>query len=404
MHQINYSAFDKKGEEISGVIEAASIGAAIDILKSQGVTPYKTQIILNDSIPWWNKDLFSNEKLSDKEKGLFARELSTYLDAGLSIDDALNSILLQLRRPSTITIIESLIAKIRSGQPLSVSMEELELFLPVERSLIYSGEQSGDLAFATQQIANMIERENNLRGEVSSALLYPAILLTLSIASIIFILTVMLPNLRPIFADAGDNIPGSTKFLLSLGDFVSQYWEVILLSAIGVIIVSIYAFRNFKLRSLIDEYLFKIPLIGTLKTHAETSRLNRSLGMLISSGVSIPEALRVVRSVNKTERFKIAIGKMENSIKAGHSFIQAYEDTNIFSLIAVRLAAVGDKSGTLPAMLIKAADILEHQVKKDTDRLVNLLTPALTILTGIIVGGMVLVVLSSILSVNDLAF
>ncbi len=403
MPQIKYRAFKSNGEEVIGRLEATEISAAIEILHQQGLTPYEINHEKTDAQEWWNIDILGGEKLNRNEVAILSRELATLVSAELPIDEALQSIADQKNSKAGKHAIKIKQA-IQEGISFTKALENQNIFSPSQLSIIQAGELGGTLNEALSQVAEFSERENKLINDIQSALFYPAILLALASAAVVFILTVLLPSLKPIFDDANASLPASTAFLIQLGTLLKTNWLLLLIFSFSVLLAVIYALKNPNIQARTDHLILKTPLIGPIVLKSQTALLNRTLGVLIKNGVNITKALNIVEDVVSNHKFKLTVNNMKDKIKEGESFIQCYEQSNIFPLLATRLAAAGDRTGKLDMMLLRTADIFEDQVKRDIDRLVGLLTPILTVSIGLLVGGLVVSVLTAILSVNDLAF
>jgi len=404
MPWITYRAITLNGREARGKIEAESISAAIEVLRKTGLIAYETQLTAKENDKWWNKDILVRSTLKSTDLELFARELSTFINAQIPLDEALYAIS-SLMEKSPIQDKASLLrADIQQGEALSSALIKRSIFSESHQGLIQAGEASGKLGPALTQIANFLESENKILSDIRSALFYPALLMLMALGAMIFITTILLPSLAPIFEDSGSEMPALAGILLKLGETLKEYWFFISAGSMLLITIVIICWNNQNLQPHKDYFLLKLPLFGTLKQKMETTKFNRTLGMLLKNGVPLTQALSITRRSTVNTLFSDAAKNMNAAVKEGSSFNQCYLEEDVFSPIATRLIAVGERSGTLTEMILKSSDILDIQIKRNVDRLVALLTPVLTLGTGVLVGGIVLSVLSAILSVNDLAF
>ena len=213
MPWIAYRAITPQGGETSGKIEAESISDAIKTLRQEGLTPYETQLATGLEEKWWNKDILERAGLKSSELELFARELSTFINAQLPLDEALYSISASLNKSQLEEKTTLLREEIQQGQSLSDALAKHSIFSESHQGLIRAGEASGHLGPALQQIADFLESENKIRSDIRSALFYPILLIVMAIAAMIFITTVLLPSLAPIFEDANSEIPIIAGFL-----------------------------------------------------------------------------------------------------------------------------------------------------------------------------------------------
>ena len=401
---VSYRAISSKGRDVRGKIEAESIAMAIKSLRKEGLTPYETTIDSDEPEKWWNKDILEKSGLKRSELELFARELSTLINAQLPLDEALFSIYAMTEKSPVQGKAKAIREDVLKGDSFSESLRKQDIFADNYIGLIRAGEASGSLGPIMTQIADTIAEENKTRNDIRSALFYPILLMTLAVAALIFIITVLLPSLAPIFEDSGTEMPKLARFLLKLGEALTSNWYILLFSAGLLIASSIYVFKSSSFKSQRDILCLRLPIIGTLKRNIETSKFNRTLGMLLKNDVPLTQALSITQKSTTNSVFSQTAEDMNEAIKQGDSFNSTYSNANIFSPLAIRLITIGDRSGTLTDMITKSSDILDAQIKRHIERLVGLLTPILTLGTGALIGAIVLSVLSAILSVNDLAF
>jgi len=404
MPWVSYRAISSLGRETRGKIEADSISAAIDSLRQSGLTPYETRIADDETEKWWNKDILAKSTLKNTELELFARELSTFINAQIPLDEALYAISSLMEKSHIQDKAKLLGEDIQQGESLSTAFIKRGVFSENHQGLIQAGEASGKLGPALIQIANFLESENKIRSDIRSALFYPALLMIMAFGAMIFITTVLLPSLAPIFEDSDAKMPALAGLLLKIGVIIKEQWFLIFSGSIFITILGIISWKNQTLKPHKDYFLLKLPIFGPLKQKMETAKFNRTLGMLLKNGVPLTQALSITEKSTGNTVFSNAANDMNEAIKHGSAFNLCYSKANIFSPLATRLIAVGERSGTLADMILKSSDILDIQIKRNIDRLVGLLTPILTLGTGGVVGAIVLSVLSAILSVNDLAF
>jgi general secretion pathway protein F len=242
-----------------------------------------------------------------------------------------------------------------------------------------------------------------LRENVKSALIYPAILLLMVGATIVVLVTVVLPQFRPLFEEAGDAMPLSARIFLTVGDVLTAYgWLIALFIAAAVLGVR-QLLRQSERRLRWDTWLLRVPLIGDLIAKYETAIFCRTLSALVSNGMALPNALAVAKETVANSAMNAAIAAVGQSLKEGGGFAGPLAQSKVFPALAVELAHVGEETGRLDDMLSKAADIYDGEVRRALERLLAMLVPALTIFLGLIVAGVIGSVLSALLSINDLA-
>jgi general secretion pathway protein F len=215
---------------------------------------------------------------------------------------------------------------------------------------------------------------------------------------------VLLPAIVPIFKDAGLRPPVIVRLLLDLQEMIARDGILLLSAASALFAGGLLAARNEWLREVRDRTILQLPTVGGLVSGAATARFARTLATLLRSGVPMLQALRIVGSVTGNHAFAAAIAKTADEIKEGGTLPGSLTKFNLFSELSLRLIAAGEQTGQLETMLLRIATVYEAQLQRRIDRLTSLLVPALTLAIGIVVGGLILSVMSAIVSVNELAF
>ena len=404
MLRFSYNALTSDGREVSGYIEASSSAQALNDLQGQGLSPFTISETAETGEKWWNRDILSRSTVSAHERVTIARELATYINAGVPLIDALSAIKETLGDRPITRKFSDVITDVERGEALSASFRQRGIFEHNHIGAIEASEASGKLGLVFNHLANFLELSKSRKSELISALFYPIILLVMAFGAVLFISTSLLPSLAPIFEDSGKPLPFTANLLLNYGILIKQNWALCLLGAGALIGMIIYIWKLDALKPQRDLALLKLPLVGRLIRDVETAQFNRSLGLMLTNGVTLVEGIRVAETSLTNFHFKEASLSIINKIEDGDGFAAAYANSELFSPISVRMVTLGDKSGTLAEMVVKTGQILDIQIKRQIDRAIAIMTPALTLITGIIIGGVVISVLSAILSVNDLVF
>ncbi len=239
---------------------------------------------------------------------------------------------------------------------------------------------------------------------MTSALIYPIILLTVSALSVIILLTFVVPQFQRLFADAGKTLPLATQIVIAVGDGFRYYWW-----AGAIVIVLIVAAVRRMLnqpdsRARWDRWLLRAPLFGDLIAKVETARLTRTLGTLLGNGVSLLNALTIVRETLTNQVMASALGEVAEHAKTGRGLAEPLMEAGHFPKLAVQMIRVGEETGQLQEMLIQVADTYDGEVQTAVKRLLTLLEPALILGLGAVVAGIIMSILVAILSLNELAF
>lgn len=407
MPSFRYSAYDPTGKLKRGEIASLSRAAAIDVLRRRGEFPIDIDAASDTlQLRWWEREVFASQSFRPAELALFTRELATLVAADIPLEDALRLVSLQPALGSKMrNLSQTVLARVREGQALSDALADRAAGFPEYYwRLVQAGEASGALGPVLDDLAQFLERSTDTRGQVLSALLYPAILIVAACAALAVIMNVLLPTIVPLFKDAGATPPVVIQVLADVHDFVARYWYIFLASCAGLCLAALLAFRNERVRLTLDQLVLRLPLIGRLTTYRETARFSGTLGTLIRNGVPLLDAVRISGAVLQNRVFAASVQTAEMETKEGVPLSRPLARSGLFPELAVRLISVGEQTGQLDAMLTRVATIHEHVLQRLIARTMSLLTPMLTLVTGALVGGLIISVMGAILSVNDLAF
>jgi len=406
MQRYRYKAYDSAGALKSGVLDAGSDVGAIDQLRAAGLFPVEAveQRGSARAERWWERDLFAARPLPPASLALFTRELATLVEADVVLDEALRIVMLQPLARRVRKVTEETLTYVLEGASLSEAMERQGRFGDFYCSMVRAGEASGSLSDVLNQLASFLERSVETRTRIRSALVYPSILVLMAIGALVLITTVLLPTLVPIFRDAGAEPPFLVRRILSAQAVVSQHWVVfivLLAAAVGGLVA---LSQNSRSRAAGHRLLLRIPVLGSLVTIAETAKLARTLASLLGSGVPMLSALRIVGGIAGNAGFSAALEQATEEVKEGRMLSQALRKGGVFPTLMLRLIAVGEETGRLEPMLRHVEKIFEGQLQRRIEQMLTLLTPVLTVVMGLIVGGLAMSVMKAILSINELAF
>ena len=407
MPRYRYSAYDQRGSLIHGVVETRSRELALTLLHKQGCHP--VDVVENKAsshLRWWEREVFGNGAMPSASLHLLTRELATLINADLPLDEALRIVSVQPLIPARVRrVTMSVLDAVRGGESLSASLAARGTEFPEYYwRLVQAGEASGTLGEVLDDLSAFLEQSSEVRNQIGSALLYPAVLLMAASAALAIIMTVLLPSVVPLFKDAGMPPPASLRFLLSAQEAIGIHWVEILLAAAAAALGLGLALRNQELRSSLDRFLLRLPVIGNLASARETARFARTLATLTHNGVPLLDAVRISGRVLQNRAFAGAVFAAGESLKEGDTLSAPLVKSGLFSELSLRLMIVGEQTGQLDTMLSRIATIYEVAMQRQLARLMGLLTPVLTLLIGGLVGGLILSVMNAILSVNDLAF
>jgi general secretion pathway protein F len=407
MPSFRYTAVLPSGELSQGLLDAPSESAVIEQLRRQGSLTLKAEPA--DKSRGFLADLLTAEfaqgrSLSAGDVANITRELAVMLGAGQDLDRALRFLVDTAPNPRMRAILTQLRDAVRDGSPFAAALSQHPRSFPrLYVGLIRAGESGGMLAATLARLADLLERERALRATVISALIYPAILVITGIGAIVMLLTQVLPQFTPLFAQAGAALPPATAFVVGLGDFVSNYglYALLFLVAAGVTIRQ--ALRRPAVRIVWDRMLLRVPVFGPLAREVLAARLARTLGTLLQNGVPLVAALGIVIDVIGNTAGEAALRSATESAKGGAGLSRPLQSSGIFPLRMVYLLRLGEETAQLGPMALRAAEIHEEQSRLGIQRLVSLMVPVLIIVIGGAVAGIVSSLMLAMLSLNDLA-
>lgn len=406
MPRFGYRAYDQTGVLRQGEVECESREAALHALARRGEMPVE---VSEGGLPahqrWWEREVIGAGRLSHARLSLFTRELATLLKADIPVDEALRVVHLQPALPARVRkLTRAILDDVVAGRSLSEAVAAQEPAFPaIYARLVQSGEASGTLAEVFEDLAGFYERSAEIRARLGSALVYPAVLLAAAAIALAVILGALLPTVVSLFEEAGAELPAPVAALAVLEAAAARHWlplsVVTGLSFVGLAA----AFRSEPVRDVCDRWSLRLPVLASVIARSQTARFARTLATLTKNGVSLPDALRMTSGVLGNRVFRAAALQAGEDLMQGSSLSASLGASGLFSDLALRLTAVGEQTGQLDVMLARVADILEASFQTQLQRLTALLAPLLTIVIGVLVGGLLLTVMSAIISVNELA-
>lgn len=405
MTLFSYQVINKQGEREVGVREAENQAALVMQLQMEGFIPLSVE--LDKTSVFFGFRLAGNgQRLSQKEILLLTDELATLLSAGLPLDKSL-SILIELTAENAklSQLVNRVLEKIKAGTSLAEALEnQTGVFSKFYLNMIRAGELGGSLSDVLQRLAEYLERSQELKSTVSTALIYPAILLFMSMVSLFVMLTFVVPQFSEMFESAGKELPVPTQVVVALAAFLQAYWWAILLIVLVCICTLKVQMANPVSKKVWDQRMLKMPLFGNLIINMETAKLTRTLGTLLGNGVSILVALGITRETVSNSVIADELQEAELQLKQGNNMSEVMMQSAVFPRMAMQMMKMGEETGKLEAMLLRIAIIYDKQLRTSIERMLAVLEPALIISLGLMIAGIIVSILLAILSVNDLAF
>lgn len=405
MPDFDYLALDTAGRERRGSVRADSSEAAQGLLAARSLFVVKMEASSRGSAPALlsRGALFSRRKLSAKQLTLFTRQLATLTQVS-PLEEALRTIARQSEQEQVRTILLSVHAAVTEGRRLSEAMgRETASFPSLYRAMISAGESSGTLPQILERLADLLERQAQVRSKVTSALAYPVILAFVATFVVFALMIFVVPKVVEQFDTVGQQLPFLTRLVIALSDFLANWWWALIAGLVGLVLLSGRALRDEKLRFAFDSRLLRLPLLGRLIRDLHAARMARTLSTMVGSRLPLLEGLKLTTQTVHNRALRAASDEITEAIRTGGSLSVALRRAGVFPPLLVYLVASGEASGKLDVMLERAADYLEREFDSFTATALSLLEPAIIVLMGGIVAVIVLSILLPILQLDSLA-
>jgi type IV pilus assembly protein PilC len=390
--KFNYKARTKEGELQVGTVESASREAAANILLSHGLFVLSVEKIKENA--WYDRlaDFFERAKAGDVM--IFTRQFATLLASQVPLGDSLRNLYAQTEKPVLKQVIGEIRSDVESGFSLSQALgRHPGVFSEFYVNMVKSAEVTGRLGEVLDFLADYLEKQSILIGKVRNALVYPAFVIGLFFLVVIVMVTMVLPQIVPIFTEAKVDLPFLTKLLIGIGGFMADWWLAILIAALAGIFILIDYIQSAEGKIIFNEISLRLPIFGTLFQFLYLSRFAESARVLIQGGLTIPQAVEISSRTIGNEVFKDILHEAAQNIRKGQLLSQSLKGADYFPPLVSQLIAVGESTGRLESLLAKISNYYSRQVEDKVSNLVELIQPALLV----VVGGLVAVLFASIL-------
>ncbi|MBU2887582.1 type II secretion system F family protein [Gilvimarinus agarilyticus] len=400
MPSYTYKALKKDGSVLQGSIEAATEGHVGRELRGQGLMVIDVSVAREGESgrqrtgPGFNK----------KQVLSFTSELAVLLRAGLPLDRALKVLIDMSESGSAKSLLEGLLTTVKGGKGLSFALaEKPDVFDDFYISMIRSGEASGNLAAVLNRLAEQLENAKQVRSNVVSALIYPAILAVVALVSVLVMLGFVVPQFDALFADMGEALPAVTQLVISGGEAIKNNGLYILIVAALIVWFVRRWLTTVAGKEWLDTRMLKLPVLGTVVFKYEVARFARTIGTLIESGVPLIQSLNISTGTVGNNIVRRALQGITPDVKKGGRVSQSMADAELFSPMVIQMVRVGEESGQLDQMMLELARVYDDEVSAGVKRSLTLLEPVLILAMGGMIGFIIVAILLGILSVNDLA-
>ena len=401
-----YTALDRAGKNVSGIIDADSSVAARQKLRASGKFPVEVKETTvkarsESARALTLPSLFNRVSIDDVHA--LTRQLATLLNAGIPLVGALDALMEQTTSPPLKKIIAQIKESVNEGNSLTVSLtRHPKLFSNIYINMVRAGEASGSLDVVLERLAEFGEHQQALKGRFQAALVYPIFMAIIGSGVLFFLLSFVVPNLTRIFTEMKQVLPLPTTILIWFSGVMRSYWWAIILLMAAIILGIKKFIQNPKGRYIWDNLKLRFPVIGQINRKIALSRFGRTLGSLLQSGVPLITSLQIVRNIVNNVLIGAVIEEAMEDIQAGKSLHFALSRSNWFPPVFRQMVAVGEQSGDLEKMLHKIADAYEREVETRITGMTALIEPVMILLMAVIVGFIVISILLPIFEMNQM--
>ncbi|MDH5360239.1 MAG: type II secretion system F family protein [Gammaproteobacteria bacterium] len=381
-----WEARDPSGSKINGEITALNPILAKAELRQRNI--HATRIKRKP------KPLFNlKDRIKQADMGIFSRQLSTMIDSGVPVVQALDIISSGTDKPSMQKLLEEVRNDVAAGSQLAHALAKHgQYFDHMFCNLIHVGEESGTLDTMLNRLADYQERMQQVKSRIRKALAYPVTVLMISFILTVFMLVKVVPQFESLYASFGGTLPLLTRIVVQISEFMQQWWLLISLTIIAAISALVYSYKHsLKTRIRITNILMRLPILGGIVKKAAIARFARTLSTMFSAGVPLVTALETVAEAVDNEIYRERILAMRDSVATGEQLQSTLRQSKfLFPNMVTQMIAIGEESGSLDNMLGKIAEFYEEEVNNTVDTLSTLMEPIIMLILGVVVGGLVL--------------
>ncbi|MGI6387824.1 MAG: type II secretion system inner membrane protein GspF [Desulfomonilia bacterium] len=400
-----WSGFTEKGKVTQGMIDATSTREAKLKLRSQGV--FVSSIAEESSTPAPSvkdislKRFLGRVKLEDVT--VMTRQLSTLVGASIPLVESLSALYEQTDSPAMKKTVAQVRDAVNEGLSFADALSQhRRVFSDLYVNMVRSGEASGALDVVLLRLAEFLEGQHRLRSKVGAALIYPLVLFAVSVVVLFYLLTSVVPKMVGMFESMEQVLPLPTRILIGTSDFLGATWWAFAAVAVIAAVFFVRWRQTGQGAEKFDRFRMNMPVYGAIYRKISVARFARTLGTLLSSGVPIIESMRIVKTVVQNKVMEACIEDSIGEVMEGSSIAAPLKKSGVFPPIIVHMISIGEKSGTLEEMLVKAADAYEEDVETSVAGLTSILEPVMIVVMGLIVGSIVLAILLPMLEMSTI--
>jgi general secretion pathway protein F len=406
MPVFDYQALDAKGKTVTGIIDADGAQAARQKIRSMGSFPVSIKEVTQggtakESRPSVLQGLFS--RVTPAQVSLWTRQLATLTGAGFPLVTALTTLVSQTKTQGFTKIVAQIKDAIVEGNSFASALTRYpSIFSQIYINMVRAGETSGTLEIVLQRLADIMEKQQELKSRIQTAMAYPILMTVVGTLVLFFLMTFVVPNITTIFEDMNQALPAPTRFLIGASDLFKTYWWVLVLAAVAAAVALRFFRKTERGLAVTDRLLLTTPVAGALLRRIAVARFARTLASLLENGVTMLPALEIVRNVTGNVIIANLVENAANEVEKGQGLGVSLATDAVFPDLAVQMVQVGEQSGELETMLYKIADVYENEVQASIMSMMAMLEPVMILVMALVVLFIVLSICLPIFEMNTL--
>lgn len=385
MPKFSYVGVTASGKQVKGEITASSKNEVVSLLRKKKLRP----VSIKSASLTINLSFLDNVKLQDISR--FTRQFSAMTAAGLPLVQCLDILAAQTENKKLAATIKQISGDIQGGSTLADALQKHpSIFNTLYCNMISAGEASGSLDTVLTRLADYQEKSEALRRKIKGAMTYPAIVTFVAIFATAAMLTFVVPTFAQMFTDVGGSLPAPTRIVMNISDFLKKYIVLIIFVAAGAITALYYYYKTEDGKLRIDGIKLKLPVWGDLERKSSVSRFAQTLSTLLTSGVTILDALNITAKTAGNKVLEKGIFRTLERISGGMTIAEPLKETGVFPPMVIHMISVGEKTGDLAEMLKKVSDFYKEEVDAAIDALTSIIEPIMIVVMGTIIGGILI--------------
>jgi type II secretory pathway component PulF len=399
-----YSAVTRTGDKLAGEMQAASREQVLEQLHRLGHLPVDVSERGAGAAPAALAKLSVWSRPAGSQVTLFTYELAMLLKAGLPLDRSLDLLAKDSGSAKMARLMRRIHDQISGGKSLQEALEaQTGVFPPVYTSMVRVAETSGTLDTVLARIAAARRRAEKLRSKALSAVLYPALLIVMALGAVIIMLAFVVPRFKEMIVGATAEVPDSARFVIAASDWLIANGQLLALAAGAAILSAALLWMRGTGRGLIEAALLRTPLVGHVIRLNLAIGFCRTLGILLENGVELPTAIKLIRDVVGNRTAAGWLDQSYDSLRKGRGFIEPLDRSGLFPPVMINMLRVGEETGSLTASALHMAEMFEDKLETAVQRTFTIIEPVIILLVSIFIAGVIISILSAVISINDLA-